>query len=169
MNNSKDVKIVDRGWKKLVQIAKQMRGEGLMTLKVGIIGENADKEHISEDGKSTITMARLGGVHEYGAVIKVGKGRIVIPQRSFIRATIAEKNNYKDLVAKLFKQVISGQRDEKTALSLLGETIVGDIKMRIAEGIEPANSPRTIAAKGSSKPLVDTGQLRNSITYAVEE
>jgi hypothetical protein len=45
---------------------------------------------------------------------------------------------------------------------------VGVIKQRIANGIAPPNSPYTIARKGSSKPLIDTGQLRNSITYQVE-
>ena len=30
------------------------------------------------------------------------------------------------------------------------------------------NSPATIRAKGSEMPLIDTGNLRNSITYKVE-
>jgi hypothetical protein len=30
------------------------------------------------------------------------------------------------------------------------------------------NSPRTIAAKGSDRPLIDTGALRNAITYVVK-
>ena len=32
----------------------------------------------------------------------------------------------------------------------------------------PANHGFTVAQKGSSNPLVDTGQLINSITYEVE-
>lgn len=31
------------------------------------------------------------------------------------------------------------------------------------------NSPVTIALKGSERPLVDTGELRKSITYVVKE
>lgn len=31
----------------------------------------------------------------------------------------------------------------------------------------PPNSPRTIAMKGSSKPLIDTGNLRKSIIYVI--
>jgi hypothetical protein len=31
----------------------------------------------------------------------------------------------------------------------------------------PENSPITIAAKGSDKPLIDTGELRKAITYVV--
>lgn len=33
----------------------------------------------------------------------------------------------------------------------------------------PPNAPSTIRAKGSSHPLIDTGQLRRSITYVVVE
>lgn len=33
----------------------------------------------------------------------------------------------------------------------------------------PANSPITIKLKGSSRPLVDTGELRKSITYVVRK
>ena len=33
----------------------------------------------------------------------------------------------------------------------------------------PPNKPSTITAKGSSHPLVDTGQLKRSITYVVTE
>lgn len=33
----------------------------------------------------------------------------------------------------------------------------------------PANSPATIAKKGSANPLIDTGDLRKAITYVVKE
>ena len=33
----------------------------------------------------------------------------------------------------------------------------------------PPNSPRTIAMKGSARPLIDTGTMRKAITYVVEE
>jgi hypothetical protein len=32
----------------------------------------------------------------------------------------------------------------------------------------PANAPATVEAKGSDRPLIDTGELRKAITYAVE-
>ena len=33
----------------------------------------------------------------------------------------------------------------------------------------PPNSPRTIAAKGSDSPLIDTGEMRKAITHVVRE
>jgi hypothetical protein len=33
----------------------------------------------------------------------------------------------------------------------------------------PPNSPRTIAEKGSDRPLIDTGELRKSITFVIRD
>ena len=55
----------------------------------------------------------------------------------------------------------------------VGLTCQSSIRELVNDGIEPALSPRTIAArikKGvtTTKPLVVTGSLRNSITYVVK-
>jgi hypothetical protein len=52
-------------------------------------------------------------------------------------------------------------------MKLIGMRVVGDIQDRISDGIPPPNSPITIARKGSSKPLIDSGQLRQSISFEV--
>lgn len=54
-----------------------------------------------------------------------------------------------------------------TELELLGLRAVGDVQSRIADGIEPAISKATAARKGSTKPLIDTGRLRQSIDSEV--
>jgi hypothetical protein len=63
--------------------------------------------------------------------------------------------------------VLLGRLSEDAALGLLGTKAVGEIQKRMARGIKPDNAPSTIAAKGSSTPLIDTGRLRQSVTYAV--
>ncbi|HHY36545.1 MAG TPA: hypothetical protein GX518_02520 [Firmicutes bacterium] len=60
----------------------------------------------------------------------------------------------------------------KTALQQVGQQAVKDLKEGMTEGApggEPyvPNHPFTIARKKSSKPLIDHGDLRNSITYRV--
>lgn len=158
--NSSGVRIVDKGWNKLI---KAVADVGNKKLKVGVVGSEAQNE--SEEGG--ITMARLAGVHEYGAVIRVGDGEIIIPERSFIRSTIIKHKYYSDEIVKLLRSVLRGNRIEEEALKLLGERVVADIKQNIAQGIDPPNAASTIAKKNSSKPLIDTGRLRNSITYVV--
>ena len=49
----------------------------------------------------------------------------------------------------------------------LGEVARGDIVKSINQTNSPANSPITIEAKGSSKPLIDTGFLRANVTFKV--
>jgi hypothetical protein len=80
---SKNVRIDDRRWREMKERAARLGGR---VVKVGVIGTEAANE--VEDG---ITVGRLAGVHEYGASIKIGNAVIIIPERSFIRATLAEK------------------------------------------------------------------------------
>lgn len=146
----------DLGWNEVqAQLARLAREQ--LHVVVGVIGAPAAANH--QGGK--LTVGEIASFHEFGTRR--------LPQRSFIRAGIDE---YKDAIqrrAVLVGQGITiGKFTAEQALSLLGEYTVGVLKQRIANGILPANAPSTIARKGSSKPLIDTGQLRNSITYRVE-
>jgi len=92
-----------------------------------------------------------------------------IPARSFIRAWFDEnKARIKDDLRKLMQSVVQGTRTKEQILELLAQRCVGEIQQRIADGIPPENAASTIAQKGSSTPLIDTGQLRSSVSYRVE-
>ena len=45
----------------------------------------------------------------------------------------------------------------------------GYMQDNLTNGNWKPNAPLTIELKGSSHPLIDTGQMRQSITYVVEE
>lgn len=49
----------------------------------------------------------------------------------------------------------------------VGVIVQGAMQEEIVDLREPPNAPSTVAAKGSSNPLVDTGKLRQSVTYKV--
>lgn len=88
-----------------------------------------------------------------------------IPPRPFFRGAIFNNSDkWGDLALKFFKRA-----DSETALGMLGESIRGDIIRSIDKTNTPPNSPVTIARKGSSKPLVDTGLLRASVTFQLKE
>ena len=92
-----------------------------------------------------------------------------IPQRSFIRAWVDENTEQIDrLRTVLAKQVYEGKINSETAMQRFGAWCVGGVQRRMAAGIPPPNAERTIREKGSSTPLIDTGQLRSSITWARE-
>lgn len=159
-----DVKVIDRGWidiqKRIAQLAT-----ATATVTVGVQGAKGAANH----QHSTLTVGQLATIHEFGKVIHTRRATIVIPERSFIRATC---DIYRDKIAQrevlLQQGFVIGKFGLVQSLELLGTYVVGLIKARIATGIPPANRPSTIRRKGSSKPLVDTGQLRNSITYQVQ-
>lgn len=144
----------DRGW---TDIRKQARKSRKAHVAVGILGAHGSRD----DG---MTNAGIGTVHEYGAP-EVG-----VPERSFIRATMDSKaSEYRALAKRLGGMIASKQISIEQALGLFGARAVSDIRRRIQFGIDPPLAPKTIRRKGSSKPLIDTGQLVNAITWEVRK
>ena len=156
----------DEGWDALKDRVLKLSTAGAYSL-VGVQGQQASSAHRKA---APMTVVDLAVVHEFGAVIRTRSGsEIVIPQRSFIRATIDEHAPKLQRTASALGQgVLIGKFQTGQALELLGQQGVGLIKQRIANGIPPRNADSTIARKKSSTPLVDTGQLRGSITHRVE-
>ena len=92
-----------------------------------------------------------------------------IPERSFIRAGFdTEKNNISNDMIKIAERVVDGQIKVKTGLNLLGDATKGRIQEFAVDLSDPPNAQATIDAKGSSNPLVDTGQMIGSIDYKVK-
>jgi hypothetical protein len=122
----------------------------------------------SEDGAAVhdggVTMADLMSIHEFGT----SDGHI--PERAPIRSNDAKNvPRYKKLTRDLLKSIVFKHKGVSEALAILGEAVQNDIKAGIKEGLPPPNAPSTIARKGSSTPLIDTGILLNSIRYKVNE
>jgi hypothetical protein len=55
------------------------------------------------------------------------------------------------------------------ALGQMGNFLVGAVRKQIRNGHFVPLKPATIRRKGSSKPLIDTGQMMNGVTYVVED
>lgn len=172
--------VKDNGWAYLVKTVQRYRRGMGAHVRVGILGPKAHATHAvppARKGKGrgkakakgprkhpgrtrSVTVLDVANWNEYGT------GRI--PPRSFIHASLdGEAARFRVLERELGEQVVRGKITMKRALSLLGLQGVGVITARIARGIPPPNAASTIARKKSSKPLVDTGQLRKSVTYEV--
>lgn len=136
---------------RLKDVLKELKN---YTVEVGIFGND---EYVM-----------IAGVHEFGTTIRRGKGSITIPERSFLRTTFDEKNEeWVSFFSSQLKQVLALKMDVQTLYKRLGTKMVADIQERITDLDAPPNAPSTIAQKGSSNPLVDTGGLRMRITYKV--
>lgn len=108
--------------------------------------------------------AELAAIHEFGSPARN------IPERSFLRKPlISNAAAIANLAKNAAGKFIMGQITAEAALGAIGEEAKSISKTEITEGITPALKPATIKRKKSSKPLIDTGQLLNSITYEVRK
>ncbi|MEI6806718.1 MAG: hypothetical protein WCK49_09480, partial [Myxococcaceae bacterium] len=88
--------------------------------------------------------------------------------RSFIRDT-HDLNLQANLerLKRMEEHVLMGRLTQHQVLTYLGEVAATQMTSRINQGIAPALKPATIKRKKSSKPLIDTGQLKGSIGFQV--
>jgi phage gpG-like protein len=151
------VTVTDRGADGLLSRLRRAAGA---RVRVGVL-EEATKATREEEG-SPLTLLEVAAIHEFGAPAAG------IPQRSFIRAGVdAQLPEIQRVQRALAGQTIRGATTLDVALDRLGAKVAALLQNRISAGIDPPNSAATIARKGSSKPLVDTGQLKASITWRV--
>lgn len=143
------IKSPKKALKEIEKLAKSLKGPDLV--KVGLPKGSNDYP----DGTSVIM---VGTVHEFGSPARN------IPQRSYLRSTVeSNKRSYKDMFKKLSIRIIKGQITKKEALGLVGLQVQTDVRQKITDIKEPALKSR------EGNPLVDTGHLRQSITYEVED
>lgn len=142
-------------------------------IEIGIFGED-DSEilmvaHVNEFGcQIEVTDKMRNYLRAIGLPLKNETTHINIPERSFIRSGYdQEKNKIIDKIGPLLEQVIQLQLPVDTFLETLGEYTVGLIQQYLTDIRGPKNHPFTVRQKGSSNPLIDTGRLRQSITYKV--
>lgn len=133
------------------------------TVLVGVQGKKAEATHKGapedSDGEP-LTVGEIASVHEFG---------LGVPERSWLRGWIDENRSMIQAdLRRGMQRVIEGKLTKEQVASILGVKYVGEIQKRIAQGIEPPNHPDTVKRKGSSKPLIDTGQLRSAITWVLE-
>lgn len=71
----------------------------------------------------------------------------------------------KVLVARTWLSVLRGKRQPAEILELVGLKHASQVQGVIQAGVEPGNADYTKIRKGSSRTLIDQGQLVQSITY----
>jgi hypothetical protein len=132
------------------------------SVKVGVTQDKGAA--MTEDG---VTVATYAAYNEFG-VRKHGKQ--VIPSRPFIRGWIdSKREQLAKRIEKLYGQVSDGKMFAEIAIRELGQFGESGIKSFIRNGPFEPNADSTVRAKGSSRPLIDTGTLRNSIRYEIVE
>lgn len=132
-----DVRIVDKGFLAIARKAKALNGK---ELRIG---------YQSGTAKSVLDVAIYS---EFGTR--------TAPPRPFMAQT-ARKNAKRVSIAmgRIAEAATTGTAAPNALLGQLGEFYVGLIRKEINSGDFAANAESTKKAKGSSKPLVDTGRV----------
>jgi len=163
-----EVQDIDYGWDRIQKEATKMRR---MYTKVGYFaGEGgsdiANIAAVQEHGADIRVTPKMKGFFLFKFGVSLKKTVIRIPARPWNRMTF---DKYKEKVHKLmvyeFNRILEGKQTAKSAMSKIGEWYVGKLKETMTRGNFAPNSGFTVRQKGSSKPLIDTGTLRNSTTH----
>lgn len=143
--------------------------QGLANKQV-LVGIPASKAERKEGDDEPINNAQLGYIHEYGAPASN------IPARPFLNPGVARaQESINNHLKKAAKAAMDGN-SEKVDVELNATGLIAQAGARneIASGNLAPLAPATIAARRRNgrtedDPLVDTGQLRASITYVIRE
>jgi hypothetical protein len=144
------IKDIDRGLKNIERNVKLLKG---CQIKVGLMGSDA------VNGTSVI---------DYAVYNEFGTSRI--PARPFMSTTYDENvDKTYELIERMAGQLMDSKLSTKQLLDRLGLWYSSQIKKTIRRAKEWAvpNAPGTIAQKGSSSPLIDTGRMLNAVNFEV--
>jgi hypothetical protein len=135
------------------QLIEQMKSLKEKAVYVGFPAEFDEKVKGSEN----FNLVSLAAVLEFG--------NEHIPARPVLRQTLEENHEkYTTLFIQWFDQgVPAAQIYERLAVMAQG-----DVQMNIVKGEWVANAKSTIKRKKSSKPLIDTGKMRQSVRGIVK-
>lgn len=149
---------ITQNFTKLEELNKNLKTK--LVTKVGILGNASGRD-------GGITNAEIGAKHEFGSL---SEG---IPRRSFLNDPLVEKR--KDFV-KAEAKIIADNLAEKNGIKKIfrkagakAEEIIQQAFATGGFGKWAPLSEKTIDQKGSSSILIDTAQLRKSISSEVEE
>ena len=138
--------------KKIQELKKMLKAT---TIRVGV-PEGAGGY---DDGS---TIAEVAFYNEFGTAR--------IPERSFIRSTFNEqRDTFIKFMGSEAAKSLEGKQSMDTTIQRVGIKAQSEILKKFRDNDWDPNAPYTIAKKGSSTPLIDSGQLRQSITWEVKK
>ena len=171
------IKVIDNGWD---NIYKDISKLDEAYTKYGY-PENAPLK-AGGDSKNMSEVAFIATIQEYGAKQKatpkqaaylssigfpIAPGKTITnPARPTMGPSFdTNKENIAMLSKKAYSDVVDQKISPRKALAILGTFGEGTVKKAITDLKTPPNHPFTIMRKGSSNPLIDSGQTRASVTH----
>lgn len=96
-------------------------------------------------------------------------GTVNMPSRPFLRMSVDDNSDkINSFMSAQKRSIIKGESADRI-LKKIGIFQKDLIQEKITEGSFAPNAPSTIKAKGSSKPLIDTGRMRQSVNFEIKQ
>ncbi len=149
-----------RGGERILKLCRTGGKGGVKRIRVGFFDTAR-----YEDGTPVTNVAAW---NEFGTEnTEGGGGRAITPERPFFRLALKD---VKDDLRKLVAQEIDTEKMtiDPVLAGRAAELVKSRIQQSIVELRQPPNAPRTIATKKSSNPLIDSGFMRQSVTYKID-
>jgi len=123
-------------------------------LRVGFVGLPGDRYNTGE------SVAEIAASHEYG---------LGVPTRPFMSIAVHEyRNQWVRVATSEARRYVRGDVAASHVVRRIGIAMVAGVKAAINSNIQPPNSPERIEEKRSSRTLIDTGVMLNSVRAAVD-
>lgn len=150
-----------------VKVLKDIDPKAIDRLRQRLVGDNRVVNVGVPEGKREedgTPVAMIAAVHEFGSP---SQG---IPERPFLRVSVQRnRQKYIRLNRINLVKMLRGKATVDQALGQLGEMAKGDVQTEIRSGDFAPLKEATIKRKGSSRPLIDTGQMVQSIAWELGE
>lgn len=148
-----------------VRITDRMTPEGIKFQKM--LKELADKEVRTGFQHGMATEENGTDICDVAAWNELGT--VHMPSRPFIRKSVDEnEGRITDFLKSEVPRLVHGV-SARQVLNEIGIFQKDLIQQKITGGSFDPNSESTIRQKGSSKPLVDTGRMRQSVNYVIKK
>ena len=155
-------RINDNGYSARIDAIREMNH---LFTKVGFPENGTPQESTRKGSGRDMTnemseIVKIAAVHEFGAPSRN------IPERSFVRSSFDENfialQEFKKKEASL---VIQGKQSAMTGIRKIGEWMTNKTKLKINSNVPPKLADVTVARKRSTRTLIDTAQMLNSVQH----
>ena len=166
--------VIDKGWN---NIKKEIKSLSKSQIKNGLFGDGPPKNNpayrgmIHEYGVAiNVTPKMRGFLHSIGIHIKQSTGQIVIPSRPFMRSGFDKGlKKLKQLIDYNYGLLIENKITTWDFLNRVGVFHADQLRQSLDKGPWKKLHPVTAERKGSSQPLVDTGEMMREIKHKIEK
>lgn len=141
----------------------------LKNLKVGVL-----KGTGLHPNSNTATVAQVAWWNEFGTEISFGRSggsRVLIPARPFLRTTMREnRRKFAKITKDAYEKTLKGEGNVTSLVKGVGLLAQSLVVQAIDNTLTPPNALATLLAKSpKTHPLIDTGRLRQSISFAEDD